>query len=59
MELSLGPQGWEKGVVFINGLNLGRYWSIGPQQALYLPGPFLNSGHNQVQLCTNWRLLEE
>ncbi|XP_074466680.1 beta-galactosidase-1-like protein 2 [Sebastes fasciatus] len=40
--------GWEKGVVFINGLNLGRYWSIGPQQALYLPGPFLNSGINQV-----------
>ncbi|XP_038565281.1 beta-galactosidase-1-like protein 2 isoform X1 [Micropterus salmoides] len=40
--------GWEKGVVFINGLNLGRYWSIGPQQTLYLPGPFLNSGVNQV-----------
>uniref|UniRef100_A0A8D3BPP2 Beta-1,3-glucuronyltransferase 1 (glucuronosyltransferase P) b n=1 Tax=Scophthalmus maximus TaxID=52904 RepID=A0A8D3BPP2_SCOMX len=39
--------GWEKGVVFINGLNLGRYWSIGPQQALYLPSPFLNSGINQ------------
>ncbi|XP_029304547.1 beta-galactosidase-1-like protein 2 [Cottoperca gobio] len=42
--------GWEKGVVFINGLNLGRYWSIGPQQALYLPGPFLNSGINQVMV---------
>ncbi|KAK2879835.1 hypothetical protein Q8A73_023647 [Channa argus] len=40
--------GWEKGVVFINGLNLGRYWSIGPQQTLYLPGPFLNSGINQL-----------
>ncbi|XP_071374728.1 beta-galactosidase-1-like protein 2 [Centroberyx affinis] len=40
--------GWEKGVVFINGLNLGRYWSIGPQQTLYLPGPFLNSGINQI-----------
>ncbi|KAF7655673.1 hypothetical protein LDENG_00052420 [Lucifuga dentata] len=40
--------GWEKGVVFINGLNLGRYWSIGPQQALYLSGSFLNSGINQV-----------
>uniref|UniRef100_A0A3Q3AEG5 Beta-galactosidase n=1 Tax=Kryptolebias marmoratus TaxID=37003 RepID=A0A3Q3AEG5_KRYMA len=40
--------GWGKGVVFINGLNLGRYWSIGPQQALYLPGPLLNSGINQV-----------
>lgn len=43
-------QGWAKGVVFINGLNLGRYWSIGPQQALYLPGAFLNSGINQVTL---------
>ncbi|KAF3841448.1 hypothetical protein F7725_007310 [Dissostichus mawsoni] len=39
---------WEKGAVFINGINLGRYWSIGPQQALYLPGPFINSGINQV-----------
>uniref|UniRef100_A0A3Q3IHX4 Beta-galactosidase n=1 Tax=Monopterus albus TaxID=43700 RepID=A0A3Q3IHX4_MONAL len=39
---------WEKGVVFINGLNLGRYWSIGPQQTLYLPSPFLNRGINQV-----------
>lgn len=47
-KVRLDPQGWEKGVVFINGLNLGRYWSIGPQQALYLPGPFLNSGINQV-----------
>uniref|UniRef100_A0A8C5CKZ7 Beta-galactosidase-1-like protein 2 n=1 Tax=Gadus morhua TaxID=8049 RepID=A0A8C5CKZ7_GADMO len=40
--------GWGRGVVFINGLNLGRYWSSGPQQALYLPGPFLNSGMNQI-----------
>uniref|UniRef100_A0A3Q3IL04 Uncharacterized protein n=1 Tax=Monopterus albus TaxID=43700 RepID=A0A3Q3IL04_MONAL len=47
---------WEKGVVFINGLNLGRYWSIGPQQTLYLPSPFLNRGINQVKLCTNQHL---
>ncbi|XP_051903797.1 beta-galactosidase-1-like protein 2 isoform X2 [Hippocampus zosterae] len=40
--------GWQKGVVFINGINLGRYWSIGPQQTLYLPGPFLNRGINQI-----------
>ncbi|XP_061754127.1 beta-galactosidase-1-like protein 2 isoform X3 [Nerophis ophidion] len=40
--------GWEKGVVFINGIHLGCYWSIGPQQTLYLPGPFLNSGINQI-----------
>ncbi len=59
IQFSSGPQGWEKGVVFINGLNLGRYWSIGPQQTLYLPGPFLNSGINQVQLCTDQHLLEE
>uniref|UniRef100_A0A3B3VQC3 Beta-galactosidase n=1 Tax=Poecilia latipinna TaxID=48699 RepID=A0A3B3VQC3_9TELE len=40
--------GWGKGVVFINSLNLGRYWSLGPQQSLYLPGPFLHSGMNQI-----------
>ncbi|MEQ2177213.1 hypothetical protein GOODEAATRI_001462 [Goodea atripinnis] len=40
--------GWTKGVVFINGRNLGRYWSIGPQQTLYVPGPWLHRGDNQV-----------
>ncbi|XP_067289423.1 beta-galactosidase-1-like protein 2 [Pseudorasbora parva] len=40
--------GWSKGVVFVNGQNIGRYWDAGPQQALFLPGPFLNSGMNQV-----------
>ncbi|XP_062870389.1 beta-galactosidase-1-like protein 2 [Trichomycterus rosablanca] len=39
---------WIKGVVFINSHNVGRYWNIGPQQALYVPGPFLNTGPNQV-----------
>lgn len=45
----LCSQGWGKGVVFINGKNLGRYWSIGPQQTLYVPGPWLHSGDNQVR----------
>ncbi|KAM8903211.1 beta-galactosidase-1-like protein 2 isoform 3-T4 [Spinachia spinachia] len=40
--------GWSKGVAFINGKNLGRYWSIGPQQTLYVPGPWLHRGDNQV-----------
>ncbi|KAL4647273.1 beta-galactosidase-1-like protein 2 [Arapaima gigas] len=40
--------GWSKGVVFVNGQNLGRYWSIGPPQTLYLPGPWLKTGTNQV-----------
>ncbi|XP_016071412.1 PREDICTED: beta-galactosidase-1-like protein 2 [Miniopterus natalensis] len=41
-------EGWEKGVVFINGQNLGRYWNIGPQKTLYLPGVWLDQGINQV-----------
>ncbi|XP_056139712.1 beta-galactosidase-1-like protein 2 [Lampris incognitus] len=40
--------GWCKGVVFVNGQNLGRHWSIGPQQFLYLPGPWLRIGENQI-----------
>ncbi|XP_003642647.4 beta-galactosidase-1-like protein 2 isoform X1 [Gallus gallus] len=41
-------QGWEKGVVFVNGHNLGRYWKIGPQETLYLPGPWLQKGSNEI-----------
>ncbi|KAM5185790.1 beta-galactosidase-1-like protein 2 isoform 1-T1 [Callospermophilus lateralis] len=41
-------EGWEKGVIFVNGQNLGRYWNIGPQETLYLPGPWLFRGNNQV-----------
>ncbi|CAN8004546.1 unnamed protein product [Ixodes hexagonus] len=38
----LDPTGWTKGVAFINGINLGRYWpKQGPQVTLYLPGAFL------------------
>ncbi|RLV98126.1 hypothetical protein DV515_00011067 [Chloebia gouldiae] len=40
--------GWEKGVVFVNGQNLGRYWKIGPQETLYLPGPWLQRGGNEI-----------
>jgi beta-galactosidase len=39
---------WGKGVVWINGHNLGRFWSIGPQQTLYLPGPWLQKGRNEI-----------
>jgi hypothetical protein len=34
----LDMRGWGKGCVFVNGRNLGRFWRIGPQQTLYLPG---------------------
>ncbi|MCJ1330497.1 hypothetical protein MMC10_007182 [Thelotrema lepadinum] len=33
-----------KGVVWVNGFNLGRYWIVGPQQSLYLPGTVLKQG---------------
>lgn len=35
----LNLKGWSKGIAFLNGINLGRYWPImGPQQTLYVPG---------------------
>ena len=39
---------WGKGVVWVNGHNLGRYWSIGPQQTLYLPAEWLRKGKNDI-----------
>ena len=39
---------WGKGVVWVNGHNLGRYWNIGPQQRLFLPGVYLHKGNNKV-----------
>jgi hypothetical protein len=41
-------QEWMKGVVFVNGFALGKYADIGPQQTLYLPGPFLQEGENEI-----------
>ncbi|EPY82868.1 hypothetical protein CB1_000614013 [Camelus ferus] len=41
---------WKYGFVFINGRNLGRYWNIGPQGTLYLPGAWLNPGNNEIIL---------
>ena len=40
--------GWTKGVVYVNGFNLGRYWSKGPQKRLYVPGPLLREGDNDI-----------
>ncbi|MBE8472990.1 glycoside hydrolase family 35 protein [Streptomyces justiciae] len=39
---------WTRGFVWINGFNLGRYWSVGPQRSLYVPGPVLREGVNDV-----------
>ena len=37
-----------KGYVWVNGRNLGRYWSIGPQKRLYCPGVWLKTGINEI-----------
>lgn len=37
-----------KGVIFINGKPLSRYWSKGPQRSAYLPAPFLKEGVNEI-----------
>jgi len=37
-----------KGFVFVNGHNLGKYWHIGPQQTIYLPGCWLKKGLNSI-----------
>ena len=40
--------GWGKGCVFVNGVNIGRFWEIGPQKRLYIPAPLLKSGKNEI-----------
>ncbi|MEU5483633.1 glycoside hydrolase family 35 protein [Streptomyces mirabilis] len=42
--------GWTRGFVWVNGFCLGRYWSVGPQRSLYVPGPVLREGANEVWL---------
>lgn len=37
-----------KGIVWVNGHNLGRYWEIGPQTRLYCPATWLKKGENEI-----------
>ena len=39
---------WGKGQVWVNGHAMGRIWSIGPQQTLYVPGCWLKKGKNEI-----------
>jgi len=40
--------GGKKGVIFVNGRILSRYWEVGPQKSAYLPAPFLKKGENEI-----------
>ena len=42
--------GFTKGYVFVNGFNLGRYWNVGPQKSLYLPGQLLKEQNEIIVL---------
>lgn len=39
---------WGKGMIWVNGLAIGRFWEIGPQQTLFMPGCWLKEGENEV-----------
>ena len=39
---------YQKGLVWVNGHNLGRYWNLGPQKRLYCPAGWLRRGQNQI-----------
>lgn len=39
---------WGKGAVWVNGHSIGKFWQIGPQQTLYVPGPWVKKGKNEV-----------
>lgn len=45
---------WKHGAVFINGFNVGRYHQAGPQKSLYIPGPLLHEGENEIVVFENY-----
>ncbi|MEC4020681.1 glycoside hydrolase family 35 protein [Streptomyces sp. H27-D2] len=47
-DAALELPGWTRGFVWLNGFCLGRYWEAGPQRALYVPGPVLRAGANEL-----------
>jgi beta-galactosidase len=46
----LDMRGWGRGSVWVNGHHLGRYWHIGPQQTMYVPGVWLKEGTNTIDV---------
>ena len=48
-----------KGVIFVNGFNLGRYWNRGPVQYLYLPSGFLKEKNEIIIFETENVLIKE
>ena len=56
----LDTSGWGRGVAFVNGFHLGWYWpAAGPQLTLYVPGPVLRPGSNELVLLEMGRPAEQ
>ena len=47
-DVFLDMQTWGKGMVWVNGKAIGRFWEIGPQQTLFMPGCWLKKGENEI-----------
>jgi beta-galactosidase len=47
-DLFLSTAGWGKGIAWVNGFCVGRYWSRGPQRTLYVPGPVTRAAGNEL-----------
>ncbi|WP_220449059.1 glycoside hydrolase family 35 protein [Nonomuraea mesophila] len=52
----LALPGSGRGLVWVNGFLLGRYWEVGPQVTLYCPAPLLRAGENTVTVLELERL---
>ncbi len=44
----LDMRAWKRGMVRVNGHWIGRYWSIGPTQTMFVPGCWLKAGENEI-----------
>ena len=51
--------GYAKGMVYVNGHNLGRYWNTGPQQKLYCPASWLKKGNNEIIVFDLFQSVEQ
>ncbi|HEU5470681.1 MAG TPA: beta-galactosidase family protein [Actinophytocola sp.] len=47
-DLHLDTSTWGKGMAWLNGFHLGRYWRRGPQRTLYIPAPVTTPGPNHL-----------
>ena len=47
-DVFLDMQTWGKGMVWVNGKAMGRFWKIGPQQTLFMPGCWLKKGKIEI-----------